>query len=123
MITLIREICLSEFDAWGGAERTLGRLEDAGMVEAFEAILEELYPEGIDETHLNDLLRFEADWVFEVVGLRSEREVERELRDAKDELADLLNDIEEDGEDEESQARKLELEEKIAELKEELWSF
>lgn len=120
---IYREMPLRNFEAWSGGEETLSRLYEHDCLDLFEAIIEELYPEGIDETYLNDLLRFDADWVFGIVGLRSESEVERELRDAKDELADLLNDIEESGEDEESQARQLELEEKIAELKEELRTF
>jgi hypothetical protein len=36
--------------------------------------MEELYPDGIDETSLNDILRFEEDWVFEMLGISDEEE-------------------------------------------------
>lgn len=34
----------------------------------FMQLVEELYPEGIDETELNDLLWFESDWIYESLG-------------------------------------------------------
>jgi hypothetical protein len=32
-------------------------------------MLEDMYPEGLTATQLNDLLRFDAEWVLSMVGL------------------------------------------------------
>ena len=46
------------------------------MEEDFENLIEELYPDGIEETRLNDILRFDSDWVLEVLGISEEEEEE-----------------------------------------------
>ena len=46
------------------------------LVEEFDQLIEELFPEGIDETNLNDLLRFEDSWIFEMLGISEEEEEE-----------------------------------------------
>lgn len=58
-----------------------------------ESVLEELYPEGIDKTALNDLLWFESETVYEWVGLRTESQIKSEIEEAKSELADLEDDL------------------------------
>ena len=40
-----------------------------------KSILEELYPEGITETSLNDILAFEPEWLLNELGLADEEEV------------------------------------------------
>ena len=87
------ELDLENFEAWSGAEDTLDRIRNEGKTEVLESILEELYPEGIDKTQLNDLLRFEDEQVFEWLGIRSESVIEQELKDAKEELSDLKEEV------------------------------
>ena len=70
------ELDLDKFEAWSGGEDTLSRIQDEGKEDEFCAILEELYPDGIDETELNDLLRFEADWIYESLGMKTDEELE-----------------------------------------------
>jgi hypothetical protein len=70
------EINLSEFKAWSGAVSTLERIIEEGLCDELEAIIEELYPEGIDETMLNDLLWFDYEIVFEWLGISEEEEEE-----------------------------------------------
>ena len=41
-------------------------------------MIEELYPNGIDGTELNDLLWFESDWIYETLGISEEEEEEEE---------------------------------------------
>lgn len=93
------EISLCDFEAWSGGENTLDRVINEGKVDELEAVLEDLYPDGIDETALNDILRFESDWVYEVCGIRSESEIREELEEAKEELAELMENFEEECED------------------------
>lgn len=84
------EISLENFEAWSGAVSTLDRIKSEGKCDELEYVLEELYPDGMDETQLNDLLWFEEDWIFETLGIRSESEIREELEGAMEELSDLL---------------------------------
>lgn len=125
------ETSLENFEAWSGAVDTLDRIIAEGKCDELEAILEDMYPEGMDETNLNDLLRFEAETVFEWLGIRTESEIRQELEDAKWDLEMLMDNFGEDCfETTEEEAKEIwendykdeaeELKEKIAELEEEL---
>lgn len=87
------ELDLSTFEAWSGAANTLDRIRREGKCGELESVLEENYPEGIDETELNDLLWFDSETVYEWVGLQTESEIESEIEEAKLELADLEDDL------------------------------
>ena len=43
-----------------------------GKAEQFDNLIEELYPDGLTETTLNDLLWFEDEWIFEMLGIETE---------------------------------------------------
>lgn len=58
------EISLRDFKGWSGAVDTLNTLTDE-QKDALEANLEEFWPDGMDETSLNDLLWFENDTIAE----------------------------------------------------------
>ena len=73
---VVSEVSLWNFEGGSGAEETIQVIIENDKVEEFEQLIEELFPEGIDETHLNDLLRFEDDWVFEMLGISEEEEEE-----------------------------------------------
>ena len=132
---ITKEISLKRFDAWCGAEKTLDKIISEGKAEALEFILEDLYPEGMDEIQLNDLLRSEPEWCFEAVGIRTESEIESELKEAEEELEGMMNDYRDEIDDEElTEEEKAEIwesyqpdikeiENRIAELKEELEEY
>lgn len=61
------DISLRNFEGWSGGESTLATLS-YDQIDTLQFILEDAYPEGIDETHLNDILRFETDWIAELLG-------------------------------------------------------
>lgn len=63
------EIGIAGFDAWSGARDTKSRIIEEGMEEEFDAMMEELYPEGMTETQLNDILWFESDWIYSTLGI------------------------------------------------------
>ena len=73
---VISEVSLWSFEGWSGAEETIQVIIGNDKAEEFEQLIEELFPEGIDETHLNDLLRFEDSWIFEMLGISEEEEEE-----------------------------------------------
>ena len=58
---------LDDFDYWGQASYTMHNLSDDDKKAVFEA-LEEDYPDGIEETQLNDILAYEDDWIKDIVG-------------------------------------------------------
>jgi hypothetical protein len=72
------ETNLVNFDAWSGAVDTKNRIIEEGKQDDFDFLIEELYPEGLSETHLNDLLWFEEDWIFDQLGITEEEEEEEE---------------------------------------------
>ena len=71
---IFKEMSIKDFEAWAGAVETKKIIIDKGMAEAFDNLIEELYPEGIDETQLNDILWFDVDWLNEVLDLGLEEE-------------------------------------------------
>ena len=62
-------LTLVNFDAWSGAVETKETIINEGKVEQFDNLIEELYPDGLTDTQLNDLLWFEEDWIFEMLGI------------------------------------------------------
>ena len=70
MIKIVREIVLAEFDWWGGAREKAEylRWED---FDTLTAIISDLYPRGIDETALNDLLWHDYDAIAQWLGYES----------------------------------------------------
>ena len=78
---IISETSLADFEYWSGAKDTANRIaEETGRAgfDQLEAILEDMYPDGIDETELNDLLWFDAEAVYEWLGIGDEDENEDE---------------------------------------------
>lgn len=76
MLTVRHEMNLSDFDAWSGAISTLDLLIEHDLTESMEDVLNELYPEGIDRTTLNDILWFEQEWIWEVLGIETDEDGE-----------------------------------------------
>ncbi len=110
-MTIKSEISLENFQAWSGAVDTLNRIINEGKCSELESMLEDLYPDGMIDTQLNDLLWFDSDTVFGWLGIRTYDQIKEELEEAKAELEDLQSDYESDIE---------ELKEKIATLEKEL---
>lgn len=61
------EQSLSNFEFWSGAKDTAQHLTDDDFA-TIESMLEELYPEGVDDTTINDLFWFEEDTIAEWLG-------------------------------------------------------
>lgn len=62
---------LADFDAWSGGEDTKCKIIEADLGVEFMDALEEHYPYGLTETTLNDLLWFDDEWCYSLVGLNS----------------------------------------------------
>ena len=79
------EFDLASFQGWCGAENTRDRILEEGKEREFENLMDECYPDGMTETQMNDLLRFEDEWIFEMLGIKDEEEDEDEDEDEEDE--------------------------------------
>ena len=69
---IINETNLQYFEFWGNAKETAKRIDEelgASGWDLLDAILTDTYPEGIDETELNDILAFDYNEVFEWLGI------------------------------------------------------
>lgn len=67
-----KEISIENFEAWSGAKDTRQKIIESGKAEEFNQLIEELYPDGLSETELNDILWFEEEWVYENIGIENE---------------------------------------------------
>ena len=61
------EASLANFQFWAGAKDFAKEL-DLEDFETIESCLEDLYPDGMDETLVNDIFWFETDWLCECLG-------------------------------------------------------
>lgn len=77
-MALVVNVGIDGFKPWSGAISTWNEIEEANKVDGLEYLLEEIYPEGITDTQLNDILWFESDWIYESLGITDEDEEEDE---------------------------------------------
>lgn len=52
-------------NSWSGAVDTLNTISNEGKEDDLMELLDEFYPDGVDETELNDFLAFEDDYIFQ----------------------------------------------------------
>lgn len=89
------ELDLENFETWSGAVETLDRIKREGLCEQLEAILDDTFPEGMSETELNDLLRFDDEMVFEWLGLETESQLKEQLEELESHVNEILEEFEE----------------------------
>ena len=63
---------IENFSPWSGAIETYEAIEEAGKLEDLEFLLDEIYPDGLTETELNDLLWFDDEWLFASLGMETD---------------------------------------------------
>ena len=66
---ITNEISLKNFKAWSGAKDTLNKLIELDKCDELEFILDDLYPDGLTDTQLNDILWFDDEWIYETLGI------------------------------------------------------
>ena len=69
------EKSLRNFEFWSGAIENANELTSVQLDEV-ENILEDMYPDGMSETEINDLFWFDFDTVKEWLGITDEDEAE-----------------------------------------------
>ena len=79
---------LRNFGAWSGAKDTQKRIMEEDKEDDFDRLIEELYPDGLTDTQLNDILWFEEDWIFEQLGISDEDPEEEDSDEDEEEEID-----------------------------------
>ena len=64
---IYKEVSGTNFEFWSGARDTVKYLTDDEVEQIFN-ILEDCYPEGMDETEVNDFFWFEDDTIADWLG-------------------------------------------------------
>lgn len=72
---IIAEISISDFETWSGAKETQRLIIENDKENEFDALIEDLYPDGLTDTQLNDLLWFGSDWCLEQLGIAEDETI------------------------------------------------
>jgi hypothetical protein len=65
-------LSIQDFKAWSGGIDTQEKILSEGKAQEFDNLIEDLYPNGLTDTNLNDLLWFEEEWIYETLGIKEE---------------------------------------------------
>ena len=79
-MTIKTEQSLRNFEFWSGAKSN-AEMMTAEELDSVESALEELYPEGMTDTEINDLFWFDFEYVCELIGLEYDAEKDEIIRD------------------------------------------
>lgn len=74
---IYEEKSLSNFEFWSGAKDRTCWLTDRDF-DIIENTFEELYPDGMEDTQINDMFWFDEDWVAEILGYSDWEELEED---------------------------------------------
>ena len=67
-----KEMNLRDFEFWSGAKSNAETLTDE-QLDMVESILEDAFPDGLDETQINDIFWFDFDTIREWLGIEDVR--------------------------------------------------
>ena len=73
---IIKDINLQNFEFWSGAKK-LAECLTLGDLQEIEEHLDELYPDGLTETQINDLFWFDGERICELIGENYEQVINR----------------------------------------------
>lgn len=63
------EFDINTFGAWAGAIDTKKHIIETGNAENFNAMMDDIFPDGCTDTEMNDLLWFDSSTVYDWLGL------------------------------------------------------
>lgn len=75
---------LDDYTPWSGAVDTYDLIRDEDKIDELDSYLEDVYPEGLTMTELNDLLWFDGDSVLHAIGIVSDTEIDDVIDDVID---------------------------------------
>ncbi|MCL2513578.1 MAG: hypothetical protein FWF08_06725 [Oscillospiraceae bacterium] len=76
MLSIIKDVSDFELksELWSGALDTLDTITENEKIQDLMSLLEEMYPEPVNITTLNDLLWFDDDFIFEQINIKADEE-------------------------------------------------
>ena len=69
MKVINENLSITDFEAWSGAISTKETIIENNKENEFDSLIGELYPDGITDTNLNDLLWHDSYWCLEQLGI------------------------------------------------------
>ena len=78
------ETSLRNFEFWSGAKDNALKLT-LEQLDEVESILEDMYPEGVEETTINDIFWFDFDEVCEWLGISEDEDDDLDVLDDDEE--------------------------------------
>jgi hypothetical protein len=79
------DISIYNFHAWQGGLDTLNRVIKYNKHNQLDSILEEIFPDGASAGKINDFLWFEAESIYEWLGIPTEDEEDEETEEEEEE--------------------------------------
>jgi hypothetical protein len=76
MKIIIEDMTLSNFQAWSGAFNTRAIILANDKQQEFEEWIDEMYPDGLTDTQLNDILWFEPEIIGDSLDIKELKEEE-----------------------------------------------
>lgn len=81
---IYEEKSLRNFNFWSGAKDTVKYLT-LEELDTIETILEDLYPDGVEDTFINDLFWFEEDTIAQWLGYEDFEELTKREEEEEEE--------------------------------------
>lgn len=83
MLKVTKQIC--DFDelyrnCWGQAREILEEIMNEGRSEELMDFLEDLYPDGVDEIEVNDLIAYDWEWLYTMIDMPKEAIETKDLK-------------------------------------------
>lgn len=75
---------IETFDAWSGGEDTKNAIIEAGKAAEFNALVDDIFPDGSTATEMNDYLWFDSASIYEMLGLNEDGEEPEEEEEEPD---------------------------------------
>lgn len=60
---------LESFETWSGATDTKESIINAGKAAEFNALCDDIFPDGCTNTQMNDFLWFDTSYIYDLLGL------------------------------------------------------
>lgn len=89
------EISFENYNTRSSAQSFLNRIVSEGKAELLDAVLTDIYPDGISENELDDILDYEEEDVCKWLDMRTESDVRSDIRDKEAEIEDAEDSIKE----------------------------
>lgn len=89
------EINFETYETRKSAQSFLNRIVCEGKAELLDAVLTDMYPDGINESELDDILDYNEEDVCRWLDMRTEEDVRSDIRDKEAEIEDAQDSIKE----------------------------